>query len=423
LPAWLLLLVSLALGVPVAWTIVRGREHDRQRRARAFERELANELLQQASGLDRLVATLGGLADASDGDRVLGRACAGARRLVGADATVLLEAMADGYLRPCHRDGGDEDALRHLAVRDAEEAAASVGRALGARVVHGTPLHTQGELIGVLVVARNDPDATPFSPTELAQLRVIADFTARAAQNARLYVHLERLRSEAEERERERARLSNQLVEAEHAERRRLAMLLHDGPQQTVTGVALMMDACLESIAGNDTREASRLLGIARDRNREAARDLRELSFSLEPAALREQGLTGALLPLAEKLGEAHGVRFHLDLEAAEALTADRQSFTYQIVREAIANAIKHARPSTIAIVARTLDDGATELVVRDDGAGIRRAVSGDGLGQGTAGMRERAATMGGTVEWRRGDLGGTEVVLVVPPPSIAQAA
>ncbi len=116
-------------------------------------------------------------------------------------------------------------------------------------------------------------------------------------------------------------------------------------------------------------------------------------------------------------------MRFHLDLEAAEALTADRQSFTYQIVREAIANAIKHARPSTIAIVARVRDDGATELVVRDDGAGIRRAVSGDGLGQGTAGMRERAATMGGTVEWRRGDLGGTEVVLVVPPPSIAQAA
>ena len=199
-------------------------------------------------------------------------------------------------------------------------------------------------------------------------------------------------------------------------------MLLHDGPQQTITGAALMLDACTGALDDDDTAEAQRLLGIARERNREAARDLRELVFSLEPAALREQGITGALLPLAEKLGEAHGVRFHLDLEAAEALTADRQSFTYQIVREAVANAIKHARPSTIAIVARALDGGATEIVVRDDGAGIRASGLRDGLGQGTAAMRERTATMGGTVEWRRGDLGGTEVVLA-SRRRLAQAA
>jgi two-component system sensor histidine kinase UhpB len=311
-------------------------------------------------------------------------------------------------------------------VRDPEAAAEAVGRALGIAVHHATPLHAQGDLIGVLVVGRGvdrSGDAVPFAPTELAQLRVIADFSARAAQNARLYRNLERLRSEAVERERERARLSNQLVEAEHAERRRLAMLLHDGPQQTITGVALMLDACIESLDADDTAEAQRLLPLARDRNREAARDLRELSFSLEPAALREQGLTGALLPLAQKLGEAHGVRFHLDLEAAEELPLDRQAFTYQIIREAIANAIKHARPSTIAVLARTLDGGATELVVRDDGSGMRGSVSSDGLGQGTAGMRERAATMGGSVEWRAADLGGTEVVLRIPAPPVARAA
>ena len=51
------------------------------------------------------------------------------------------------------------------------------------------------------------------------------------------------------------------------------------------------------------------------------------------------------------------------------------------------------------------------------------RTSSEDGLGQGTDGMRERAATLGGTVEWRRGDLGGTEVVLTIPADALAQAA
>ena len=71
MPAWAIFLLSLALSAPAAVTIVRGRERTRVERARAFERELSSELLAQASGLDRLVAVLGGLADSLDGDRVL----------------------------------------------------------------------------------------------------------------------------------------------------------------------------------------------------------------------------------------------------------------------------------------------------------------------------------------------------------------
>ena len=210
----------------------------------------------------------------------------------------------------------------------------------------------------MLVVVRQERDdrpPAPFSPAELAQLRVLADFAARAAQNARLYARLGRLKDEAERRERERARLSNQLAEAEQAERRRLALLLHDGPQQTITSAALLLDACTAALDDDDTGEVHRILGIARQRNREAVRDLRELGWSLEPPALREQGITAALLPLAERLGEAHGVRFSLDLEAAEALDTAQQTFVYQIVREAVANAVKHAQPETIAILSTVL--------------------------------------------------------------------
>ena len=104
MPAWAIFLLSLALSAPAAVTIVRGRERTRVERARAFERELSSELLAQASGLDRLVAVLGGLADSLDGDRVLLQAAAEAVRLLDATDAVLLTAMADGILRPAHRD-------------------------------------------------------------------------------------------------------------------------------------------------------------------------------------------------------------------------------------------------------------------------------------------------------------------------------
>jgi signal transduction histidine kinase len=414
MPAWAIFLLSLALSAPAAVTIVRGRERTRVERARAFERELSSELLAQASGLDRLVAVLGGLADSLDGDRVLMQAATEAVRLLDATDAVLLTAMADGILRPVHRDD-----LAGLEVADPDRAAIAVLGAVGGGIAHATPFASHNELIGVLVVVRQERDDRPpvsFSPAELAQLRVLADFAARAAQNARLYARLGRLKDEAERRERERARLSNQLAEAEQAERRRLALLLHDGPQQTITSAALLLDACIDALDEDDPAEVHRILGIARQRNRDAVRDLRELGWSLEPPALREQGITAALLPLAERLGEAHNVRFSLDLEAAERLDSAQQTFVYQIVREAVANAVKHAQPATIGILSVALPDGRTEIRICDDGPGMQRDRAEDGMSQGLDAMRERTAALGGTIEWLSPEDRGTVVRLLVPP-------
>jgi signal transduction histidine kinase len=423
MPAWALLAVSLTLGIPVAYTIVRGRERTRQDRARQFERELSHELLQQASALDRLVAVLGGLADSRNGDSVLDQSVTEARRLLGADDAMLLHAMADGALRVAPHAVEKRPELGTIEVLDPDDAPRVVGAALSAGACHATPLAAHDELIGVLVVVRNGRDGEParqFSPAELAQLRVLADFAARAAQNARLYARLDRLKNEAEARERERTRLSNKLAEAEQAERRRLALLLHDGPQQTITSASLLLDACLDALDADDAAEVHRILAIARDRNREAVRDLRELSWSLEPPVLRDEGLTAALLPLCTKLGEAHEVRFQLDVEAAERLEMAQQTYVYQIIREAIANAIKHGRPKRIGIMAARGEHGGLEIHIVDDGTGI--VGNGDPMSQGMDAMRERAMALGGSVEWLT-LAQGTQVVLSIPGVGISNAA
>ena len=95
--------------------------------------------------------------------------------------------------------------------------------------------------------------------------------------------------------EAERARLSDQLIAAEQEERRRIALFLHDVPVQSMSGIALMLDGVGEAIDRGADAEARRILGMALARQRETIRELRNLSFALEPVVLRDQGFGPAV--------------------------------------------------------------------------------------------------------------------------------
>src|SRR3977135_1289658 len=84
----------------------------------------------------------------------------------------------------------------------------------------------------------------------------------------------------------ERARLAEQLITAEQDERRRLALFLHDGPVQSLAGIALMLDAVRGAIDDGNLESAKEVLDQALIRHRDAIRSLRDLSFSLEPVVL-----------------------------------------------------------------------------------------------------------------------------------------
>lgn len=198
-------------------------------------------------------------------------------------------------------------------------------------------------------------------------------------------------------------------------ERARLAARLHDGPQQTMTSVALILDACLDTLVDGDWAETRRLLTLARTRNREALRDLRSLSSTSDPATLSGPGLAGALALLAARLAEAHGIRFRVELGPADELPPERLAILYQILREATTNAVKHGRPSEIRMLGRHDEQGALVVTVQDDGVGMVRDVAADGLGQGLDAMRGRARALGGTVAWGPAPGGGTQVRVVVP--------
>jgi signal transduction histidine kinase len=318
------------------------------------------ELSAQSSFLESLIESMGSIAAAHESDDVLERTRREAKELFGAKATIL---------RP------DEASAANAVV---------------------LPLRIRGEAIGSLQLQRSKP----LDREERARATLLADFTCRAIENARLL-------AEATVREAERARLSDQLIIAEQEERRRLALFLHDGPVQSLSGISLMLDAVIDSLEGNRLEEATGVLDSALQRHRDTIRSLRDLSFNIEPVVLRDQGFGPAVRAFAEQVGLSNRIQVDLDVEAADGLAENVRVAIYQITRDVVNQSLRRG-PTRISISVAETTDGTVEAVIADNGAGERRRASFDDV-------EERARTLGGRLDVEAGEDGGTAVRVVLP--------
>ena len=213
---------------------------------------------------------------------------------------------------------------------------------------------------------------------------------------------------EVDRLETEHARLSDQLITAEQEERRRLALFLHDGPVQSMSGIALMLDGVIDAVEEDRTDEAKQVLGSALEKQRQTIRSLRDLSFELEPVVLRDQGFGPAVSALAEQLGMSNRIQIDLDVEAAETLTEHAQVAIFQIIREALHQAIKRGPPTRMSVrVAEASEE--IEAVIVDDAPGERRRASYEAIA-------ERARSLNGRMNVDSGADGGTVVRVLFPP-------
>ncbi len=204
------------------------------------------------------------------------------------------------------------------------------------------------------------------------------------------------------------ALLADQLIAAEQEERRRLALELHDGPVQALSGIALMLDAARGSLETGNVEQATELLASIAERQRDAIRSLRDLSFALEPIILRDQGFGPAVEALAEQLGVANMIRIDLDLADAEALAERAKVVLYQIIRDSLHQALRRGPLSRMAVTITALEDGGVETVITDDGADERRRRVWEAI-------EERARALQGTVSVTNGEEGGTILQVVLP--------
>jgi signal transduction histidine kinase len=262
-----------------------------------------------------------------------------------------------------------------------------------------------GAVIGVLGLA--------LGTQVLALIGLLIAVTAAGALAASLLVternYDERIEEEMERLSTEHAVLSDQLITAEQEERRRIALFLHDGPVQSMSGIALMLDAVATAVEEARNEEASRILNSALDMQRATIRSLRDLSFELEPVVLRDQGFGPAAQALAEQLGMSNSIQIDLDVEAAEGLSEHAQVAIFQIIREALHQAIRRGPPTRVSVQVTEAAGGGIEAVISDDAPGERRRAGFDAIA-------ERARSLSGRMSVDPGADGGTAVRIVFPP-------
>ncbi|MFC0113914.1 sensor histidine kinase [Kibdelosporangium aridum] len=197
------------------------------------------------------------------------------------------------------------------------------------------------------------------------------------------------------------------IVAAGDEQRRRVERDLHDGAQQQLVTVALLLKLArqrLDDLPSQDDKLADYLTRSA-DGLTEALRELRELARGIHPAVLSEAGLGAALRALAARSPQP----VEVCVAALPKLPPPVEATAYYVAAEALTNALKHAQAKTIRVTVLCADSSLS-LEVVDDGIGGASLEAGTGL----LGLQDRAFALDGQLTVRS-DANGTTVQVVLP--------
>src|SRR5215217_1068210 len=257
----------------------------------------------------------------------------------------------------------------------------------GYRSTAAAPIVVAGVLWGSVAIASEDP-LPADSENRLGAFCELASLAVASAQ-ARADLIASRAR----------------VVRAGDEQRRRLERNLHDGAQQRLVSVALMLRLAKARLGEGSEAAATLLDGASRELDTGLA-ELREIARGLHPAVLADHGLLRALEALTARLP------IPVDIEAAleDRLPADVEATAYYVLSEALTNVARHAEARTARVTIRR-EPGSVRLEVADDGRGGADESAGTGL----VGLRDRAEAAGGTLGLSSTPGRGTVVTAVLP--------
>lgn len=265
------------------------------------------------------------------------------------------------------------------------------------------PLKRGGKVIGVFCVGDRQPRS--FSAAEVDLLSGLAAQAAIAIENARLYERAESL--------------------AILEERERIAREMHDGLAQVLGALHFQLSRVEELLKAGETARVGETLEEIRRMAEGAYEDVRQAIFGLRTMVSRGLGLIPTLTEYLHEWSGQSGVAADLQIRDEEAtrLAPEAELQLIRIIQEALANVRKHAMARSVSV--RFEREGDYALVtVSDDGRGfeVSKPPKPISKGFGLTTMRERAESVGGSLEVHSGPGRGTSILVRLPFPAERRA-
>ena len=223
---------------------------------------------------------------------------------------------------------------------------------------------------------------------------------------------------ESQQRETLRAELFRRVVAAQEAERQRIARDLHDETGQSLTAIGMGLRG-LSGKLSQRNKDALATLHKLETLAADSLRELQRLMTDLRPSHLDDLGLSAALRWYSSKIQEHSPLNIRVDIHGEECDLDDAMKITiFRIIQECLNNIVKHAHATHVNIHLH-FEEKKVRINVFDNGIGFDR----DQVRQmrnnrpclGLAGMEERAALLGGTVNVQSRPGYGTEVEALIP--------
>lgn len=247
------------------------------------------------------------------------------------------------------------------------------------------PLPARGSLIGVLAIEHQDE--RHFTARDAELLKGFVEPVALAIDNARWFGRLRTVGADEE--------------------RTRIARDLHDRIGQSLAYLAFELDRIVSSDAKGD--RVSDSLERLRDDVRGVIREVRDTLYDLRTDVTDSQDLPSTLETFTGRVAERSGLSVELFLDRDQRLPILQEREMWRIAQEAITNIERHAKATEVRVIWRSNGESAA-LDITDNGQGFPIGKAGRLDSYGIIGMRERASSIGATLDFTSQPGKGTRV-------------
>jgi two-component system sensor histidine kinase DegS len=208
------------------------------------------------------------------------------------------------------------------------------------------------------------------------------------------------------------------VIEAQEAERQRLARQIHDGPAQSLTNLILQAEIC-ERLFDTDPVQARLELRNLKNAVHATFQKIRDFILTLRPMMLDDLGLVPTLKQYIQDFEEKAGLSVNYTVMGRETRLPPYNEVTiFRVIQELLTNVSRHAHASHVQ-VSLDFQEAAVVASVEDDGSGFDvgepQSASQQRKGLGLATIRERTDMLGGSVQIESRIGRGTKVRLQVP--------